>query len=257
MAYIQNVYPIVAKSALAKDIFDFTVLCPEMAALARAGQFVHIRVPEHTLRRPISICEVDRQAGTIRIVFEIKGSGTEALANLPAGGLIDMMGPLGNGFALLESDRAAVVVGGGIGVPPMLEAAKHYAENATAIIGFRDAAHIILEQDFDSCGCDVRLATDDGSRGERGFVTDLLRNRLAEGGVDIVYACGPKAMLKAVAEVAREYSVRCQVSLEERMGCGVGACLVCACEIARKNGDTTYKHVCKDGPVFEAEEVQF
>lgn len=257
MSYIQNVYPIVAKAAIARDTFDYTVHCPELAALSHAGQFVHIRVPGHTLRRPISICEVDRDRGTLRLVFETKGSGTEALSQLAVGGLMDVMGPLGNGFTLLEPTANAIVVGGGIGTPPMLETAKHYAENATAILGFRDAAHVILDEEFDACGCDVRLATDDGSRGHKGFVTDLLRTRLQEGGADILYACGPKPMLKAVAAVAKEFGVRCQVSMEERMGCGVGACLVCACEIARKNGDTTYKHVCKDGPVFEAEEVVF
>ena len=103
----------------------------------------------------------------------------------------------------------------------------------------------------------MRLATDDGSRGHHGFVTDLLRQRLTEESADIIYACGPKGMLKAVADLAAEFGVRCQVSLEERMGCGVGACLVCACKIARENGDPTYKHVCKDGPVFEAKEVIF
>lgn len=130
---------------------------------------------------------------------------------------MDIMGPLGNGFALLEPDARAIVVGGGIGTPPMLETAKHYAENCTAILGFRDAAHVILDEDFDACGCDVRLATDDGSRGHHGFVTDLLRQRLTEESADIIYACGPKGMLKAVADLAAEFGVRCQVSLEERM----------------------------------------
>ena len=257
MKYIQNVYPILSRNAIARDMFDYVVHCPELAALAQAGQFVHIRVPGHTLRRPISICEVDKTAGTIRLVFEVRGSGTEALANLAAGGMMDVMGPLGNGFDLLSPDSAAIVVGGGIGTPPMLETAKHYAENCTAILGFRDAAHVILDDDFDACGCDVRLATDDGSTGHKGFVTDLLKARLEESGADIIYACGPKPMLKAVADIAAQFGVRCQVSLEERMGCGVGACLVCACKIARENGDPTYKHVCKDGPVFEAKEVFF
>ena len=257
MSYIQNVYPIKSRTAIARDVFDYVVHCPDIAALAHAGQFVHIRVAGHTLRRPISICEVDRVGGTIRLVFEVRGSGTDELSNLTAGDLMDIMGPLGNGFALLEPDARAIVVGGVIGTPPMLETAKHYAENCTAILGFRDAAHVILDEDFDACGCDVRLATDDGSRGHHGFVTDLLRQRLTEESADIIYACGPKGMLKAVADLAAEFGVRCQVSLEERMGCGVGACLVCACKIARENGDPTYKHVCKDGPVFEAKEVIF
>ncbi len=257
MSYLQGVYPILARKALARNIFDYTVHCPEIASQSRAGQFVHIRVAGHTLRRPISICEINREKGTLRLVFEVKGSGTEELSKLAPGDLMDVMGPLGNGFTLLEPTAKVVTVGGGIGTPPMLETAKHYGANATAIVGFRTAGLAILEEDFQKAGCDLRLATDDGTKGERGFVTDLLRRRLAEGPVDIVYACGPNPMLEAVVGVCKEAGVRCQVSLEERMGCGVGACLVCACKIAREKGAPTYKHVCKDGPVFEGEEVVF
>ena len=125
-----------------------TIECPEIAALSKAGQFVHIRVPGFTLRRPISICEVDKQAGTIRILFDIRGEGTKALANTKEGDLLDVMGPLGNGFELLDPSKKAVVVGGGIGVPPMLETAKSYGENATAILGFRSEDKIVLTDDF-------------------------------------------------------------------------------------------------------------
>lgn len=255
--YLQGVYPILTRKTLAREVYDYTVHCPEMAAVSVAGQFVHIRVAGHTLRRPISICQVDRERGTLRLVFETKGSGTVELAKLAPGELMDLMGPLGNGFALLSPEKKAIVVGGGIGTPPMLETARHYGKNATAICGFRSAAQVILEEDFAAAGCRVCLATDDGSKGQKGFVTDLLRERLGEEKADIIYACGPTPMLEAVAKVAAQFGVRCQVSLEERMGCGVGACLVCACKIARENGDPTYKHVCKDGPVFEAEEVIF
>lgn len=257
MSYIQNVYPILSRDAIARDVFDFVVHCPEMASQAQPGQFVHIRAAGHTLRRPISICEIDREKGTLRLVFEVRGSGTEMLSMLPAGGLMDLLGPLGNGFTMLPADRSAIVVGGGIGTPPLLEVAKHYAENGTAILGFRNAAHVILDEDFDACGCDLRLATDDGSRGHHGFVTDLLRQRLAEGNADIIYACGPKGMLQAVAALAEEFGVRCELSLEERMACGVGACLGCATPIRTPDGGMTYKHVCKDGPVFDAKEVIF
>ena len=116
---------------------------------------------------------------------------------------------------------------------------------------------MILDEDFDACGCDVRLATDDGSKGHHGFVTDLLRQRLEEGGADIIYACGPKGMLQAVAAIAEEFGVRCEVSLEERMACGIGACLGCATPIRTADGGMTYKHVCKDGPVFDTKEVIF
>ena len=154
-------------------------------------------------------------------------------------------------------DEDEGVVGGGIGVPPMLQTAKHYGSNATAILGFRDKDKIVLTEDFERSGIRVMLATDDGSAGHHGLVTDLLKVRLEEEKPDIVYACGPKVMLKFVARMCAEYNVRCQVSLEERMACGVGACLGCATPIRRDDGSVTYLHVCKDGPVFEAERVVF
>ena len=236
---------------------DFTIECPEIAALSKAGQFVHIRVPGFTLRRPISICEVDKQAGTIRILFDIRGEGTKVLANTKEGDLLDVMGPLGNGFELLDPSKKAVVVGGGIGVPPMLETAKSYGENATAILGFRSEDKIVLTDDFTAQKNRVMLCTDDGSAGHHGLVTDLMKVRMEEEKPDIVYACGPKIMLKFVAKMCEEYGVRCQVSLEERMACGIGACLGCATPIKADDGSITYLHVCKNGPVFEAERVVF
>lgn len=236
---------------------DFTIECPEIAAISKAGQFVHIRVPGFTLRRPISICEVDKQQGTLRILFDIRGEGTKVLAQAKEGDLLDVMGSLGNGFDLLDSGKKAVVVGGGIGVPPMLETAKRYGENATAILGFRSEDKIVLTEDFKAQKNRVMLCTDDGSAGHHGLVTDLLKERFTEEKPDIVYACGPKVMLKFVAKMCEEYGVRCQVSLEERMACGVGACLGCATPIKAQDGSVTYLHVCKDGPVFEAERVVF
>lgn len=241
-------------------MFDFTLECPELAKQAKAGQFVHIQVPGlsrgFSLRRPISICETDHQSW-IRILFDIRGEGTRVLAEAKEGDYLDLMGPLGNGFALLEPEKKAVVIGGGIGVPPMLETAKHYGKNAVALLGFRDKDRVILTEDFQNAGVQVQLASDDGSVGHHGLVTALLAQELQAGKPDIVYACGPKVMLKAVAALCAQAGVRCQVSLEERMGCGVGACLVCACKTRKPDGGETYSHVCKNGPVFEAEEVIF
>ena len=253
--YLQGTYRV--SKIRPGSMFYYTIECPEIAALSKAGQFVHIRVPGFTLRRPISICEVDKQAGTLRILFDVRGEGTRVLAQTKEGDLLDVMGPLGNGFELLEPNQKAVVVGGGIGVPPMLETAKSYGKNATAILGFRDKDKIVLTEDFEAQHNRVMLATDDGSAGHHGLVTDLLRKRFEEGLPDIVYACGPKIMLKFVAQMCAEHGVRCQVSLEERMACGVGACLGCATPIRRDDGSVTYLHVCKDGPVFDAERVVF
>ena len=254
MDYLVGQYPIIKKENLAKNCYSFTVLCPEIAVAAQAGQFAHIRVDGFSLRRPISICEIDREAGTVRRVFEIRGEGTRVMADLNENSLIDLIAPLGRGFTLLEPDRKAITVGGGIGTPPMLEVAKHYGTNATAIVGFRSANAVILDRDFAEAGAQVRLCTDDGTAGRKGFVTAALEERLAAGGADIIYACGPTPMLKGVVALAEKHGVRCEVSLEERMGCGVGACLVCACKTV-KDGKEFYAHVCKDGPVFPAKEV--
>lgn len=257
MSYLQGRFPVVSKEKIADGIFDFVIQCPEMAGRAQAGQFVHIRCPGVTLRRPISICRIDQQAGTLRLVFEVKGEGTRRLSELQAGDLMDVMGPLGNGFDLHCGRGRAVFVGGGIGVPPMLEAAAAFGENGAAVIGFRDAGRVILEKDFADLGCDTVVCTDDGSYGEKGLVTGPVRRALERGGVGAVYACGPMVMLSALAKLCEEYGVRCQVSLEERMGCGVGACLVCACKTKTEDGEENYSHVCKNGPVFDAREVVF
>ncbi|MBR4554723.1 MAG: dihydroorotate dehydrogenase electron transfer subunit [Ruminococcus sp.] len=252
--YKQGLYPIIRKTASAKGIFDITVLCPEVAELAQPGQFAQLLAPGFFLRRPISICGIDKSAGTIRMVFEVRGKGTEELSRLNEGDNIDMIAPLGTGFGTAEG--SAVCVGGGIGVPPMLGIASLYGERATVITGFRNAAAVILQEDFAAAGCETVLCTDDGSAGIHGFVTTALDEHLKSKKTDIIYACGPMPMLKAVAGLADSYGVRCEVSLEQRMACGVGACLGCAV-VTEKNGKVTYKHVCKDGPVFDAKEVRF
>lgn len=255
MPYFCDKYPILEHKEIAKDIHSFVISCPEVAAAARAGQFVHIRAEGYTLRRPISICEINRKTGTIRIVFEVRGGGTKALSKLYFGDSMDMIAPLGNGFTVTEipEGKNVVVVGGGIGVPPMCGAAAEY-KNVKAIIGFRSKDKVILEEDLKRIGADVTVCTDDGSYGESGVVTVPLENELKKGSTAVIYACGPTPMLKAVVECAKKYNVPCEVSLEERMACGVGACVGCACNIKR-DGKSLVLRVCKDGPVFKAEEV--
>lgn len=250
----QGQYPIIKKENIAKNCYDFTVKCPDIAEGAVAGQFVHIKAEGFTLRRPISICEINKSEGTIRVIFEVRGDGTEKIANLNIGSTMDIIAPLGNGFTLLDKTKKAIVVGGGIGVPPMVEVAKHYGKNATAIIGFRSANAVILNDDFKNIGSNVMLCTDDGTMGIKGYVSTALEERLKNDKADIIYACGPKMMLKSVIELADKYNVLCEVSLEERMACGVGACLGCACKTV-KNGKEHMSHVCKDGPVFSSKEV--
>lgn len=255
MAYLQGCYPLVGKQQLTASVYSYTIRCPEIASQARPGQFVHVRVEGFSLRRPISICGIDAENGLLRMVFEVRGRGTEALARVAQGQSIDLIGPLGNGFTP-PSDQQVVLVGGGIGVPPLLELAARVGGRATAILGFRTASAVILADAFRSSGCDLRIATDNGSEGYHGLVTGLLEKRLAEGVPGMICACGPMAMLKGVVGIAQAHGVPTQVSLEERMGCGVGACLVCACRTVR-DGREIFAHVCKDGPVFNGEEVVF
>ena len=254
--YKSTTYRVIEKSAISAGIYSYRISCPEVAQLAKAGQFVHIKVDGFTLRRPISICEIDadsKSGGTLRIVFEVRGQGTRKLADINVGDNIDMIAPLGNGFSLpaeIHSNRRVIVVGGGIGVPPLLAIAKVAKTNATAILGFRGYDKVILTDDFACTNAHVITCTDDGSVGFHGQVTAPLASELSKGDVDKVYSCGPMPMLRAVIAECEKANVPCEVSLEERMGCGVGACVVCAC--ATKSG---MKRVCKDGPVFDSREV--
>ncbi len=254
MKYLQGNYPIVHKQALAKDVYSLTVLCPEIAEIACPGQFVHILPKGFGLRRPISIAGIDKKKGTLRIVFVIKHQGTQAIADLNQGDYLDMIAPLGHGFTLLPDAEHVVLVGGGIGVPPMLPLAEYYGEKAAAVSGFRTFQQVILQEDLQAYGAQTICCTEDGSAGDvKGFVTAPLEQLLSEG-VDAVFACGSIPMLRAVAEICMRNQTYCEVSLEERMACGVGACLGCACKI-KKDGQEEFLHVCKNGPVFKAEEV--
>lgn len=256
MAYKCAAYPVIEKTAISAGIFSFTIHCPEVAEIAKSGQFVHIKVEGYTLRRPISICDINKKAGTIRIVFEIRGAGTDRISDINVGDNIDMIAPLGNGFtpAELPDGKRIIVVGGGIGVPPLYSVAKQYGKQATAILGFRSYDKIILANDFTISGVNVITCTDDGSIGRKGVVTEPLREELAKGDVAMIYACGPEPMLRAIIAASEEFGVPSEVSLEQRMGCGVGACVVCACKVKR-DGREVVLRVCKDGPVFKGEEV--
>lgn len=244
-----------------EQVGDAVYMTLEVGDMIRAsfrapGQFVHIRCGEGLLlRRPISVCSCmeDEPDDLLSIVFEVRGEGTRWLAGRELGDSLDVLGLAGNGFDLKPEGRY-LLVGGGIGIPPMLGCAQYTGGRATAILGGRSRDKIILEDFFREDCAKVLCATDDGSLGHHGFVDALVRRELSEDrGYDGVLACGPKPMLRNVARVAEEFGIPCQVSMEERMGCGVGACLVCACDMA----DGSRKHVCKDGPVFDSREVDW
>ena len=242
---------VISNERLNDTVFSVAVSCKEIAETARAGQFVGIRCgAERILRRPVSICRAGN--GELEFIFEIKGEGTQWLSERIPGQKLDILGPLGNGFDM--PDCRTILVGGGIGAPPMLFAAKTAKGPATAILGFRSSDNVILVNEFEEICENVILTTDDGSRGLRGTVAAPLEELLKNGAYKYVAACGPRPMLSAVAAICAQYAVPCQASLEERMGCGIGACAVCVCA-TQIDAAAQMSRVCKDGPVFDAETV--
>ena len=245
---------IVSKNWLNRDAVYMVLEVGDMVRTSwkGPGQFVHVKCGDSLLlRRPISVCSCmeEEPEDTLAIVFEVRGEGTQWLANRPAGHSVDVMGLLGNGFSMKPEGRY-LLVGGGIGVPPMVGCAQYTAGKSTAIVGFRSQEKAILTDWLERETAKLMVATDDGSLGYHGFVGQELEQ---DKNYDAVLACGPKLMLRNVARVAQAFGVPCQVSMEERMGCGVGACLVCACDMK----DGSRKHVCKDGPVFDSKEVDW
>lgn len=225
------------------------------------GKFVHLQVPGHPemiLRRPISIHATDPANQTMKLIIQVKGGGTQALAASKPGDVLNLLGPLGRGFVLPAGAKRIALVGGGLGVAPLYTILQQYSDIlADAYLGFRGADYAYALEDFAKAAHNVVLASDDGSLGKQGFVTDLLRDAMEEAPYDAVFACGPKPMFKALAKVMEPWTgIPCYISLEEHMGCGIGGCYTCSCKI--KVDDTwQYHRVCIDGPVFELREVAF
>lgn len=247
---------IISSDWIGTDIVDLKIQAKKIAGQAVAGQFVSLycRDGARLLPRPISLCGVDRERGWLRLVYRVAGKGTKEFSERKAGESIAVMGPLGNGFPL--SDKPAIIMGGGIGIPPMIELAKELkavgCEKITAVLGYRD--ELFLNRDMEQYAR-VVIATEDGSAGTKGNVLDALSEQNAEG--EIIYACGPTPMLRAVKEYGLGHGMTTYLSLEERMACGIGACLACVCKSKEKDGHSNVhnKRVCKEGPVFLAEEV--
>lgn len=256
MSILKETAKVVCQKEISPDIFDMTISFPSGAKEAKPGQFVAIycKGGERLLPRPISICGIDQEAGTLRIVYRIAGAGTREISTWKEGDSFEIMGPLGNGFT--PKDNKAIIIGGGIGVPPMLELAKQMDCEKTVVLGYRNADSTFLKDEFEAIA-DVKIATDDGSEGVHGTVVDAIREYAVEG--DTIYACGPMPMLKALAAYADEHGMEAQISLEERMACGIGACLGCITKSKTKDHHTNVnnKRICKEGPVFDAKEVVF
>ena len=243
---------IIRQEEIATDVYSMWLRTEQIEDLAKPGQFVAVYCSDGSrlLPRPISICEIDRADHAIRLVYRVAGKGTAEFAGYHTGAQLRVVGPLGNGYP--KKSKRALLLGGGIGVPPILQLAKELDCEKQIVLGYRDER--FLEEEFRSQGA-VYIATEDGSFGTPGNVLDAIR----ENGLDaeIIYACGPMPMLRAVKAYAAEHGMECWISLEERMACGIGACLGCVCKSTKKDAHThvNNKRICTEGPVFRAEEV--
>ena len=244
---------------IAPDIYDMWLLT-ELAQDALAGQFIGVYPKDKStlLPRPISICEVDREKSALRIVYRVAGKGTDEFSSYSAGAEADIVGILGHGFPAAEGkDRTVVLLGGGIGIPPMVELAKELKEKGTSVIaiaGYRDG-NLFLKEDLEKYA-GVYVATEDGSEGVKGNVLTVMEERNVQA--DVIMACGPMPMLRAIKQYAEEQGIEAYISLEERMACGVGACLGCVCRTKEvdHHSHVNNARICTDGPVFEAKEVE-
>lgn len=246
---------IVRQDEIADAVYSIWFQTEQIAKAAVPGQFiaVYCREGSRLLPRPISICEVDKEKGRLRIVYRVAGKGTEEFSSYKSGIVLEIMGPLGNGYTLKE--KKAFLIGGGIGIPPMLELAKNLNCEKEIILGYRNGSEMFLKEELEKYG-NVSIATDDGSAGVKGNVLDAIRENALTA--DIIYACGPTPMLRAVKAYAEEHGIEAQISLEEKMACGIGACLACVCKSKEvdEHSHVHNKRICKDGPVFDAREVE-
>lgn len=248
---------ITSQSEIAPGIFSMWLETENIAKEAKPGQFLSLYCDgeDKLLPRPISICEIKEDGTALRLVYRVAGKGTEEFSTLKAGEELQVMGPLGNGFPVnsIDPENKVILIGGGIGIPPMLELAKNLNCEKSIVLGFRDST--FLEKEFLPYG-QVYLSTEDGSSGVKGNVIDAIRlNNLQ---ADVIYACGPTPMLKGVKAYAKEHNITAWLSLEERMACGIGACLACVCKTKDTDHHTHVNNtrICKEGPVFLAEEIE-
>ncbi|WP_099352364.1 dihydroorotate dehydrogenase electron transfer subunit [Fredinandcohnia onubensis] len=249
---------IVSHTQIAEDIFELTLAGDLVQAMNDPGQFVHVKVSDGIdplLRRPISIANIDQEKQECTLIYRKEGLGTRVLSEKNIDQSVDVLGPLGNGFPVDEVGvgETALLVGGGIGVPPLYELSKRLVAKGIKVIhvlGFQSKSAVFYEEKFSVLG-DTYIATVDGTVGTKGFVTDVISNN----GItfDTLYSCGPTPMLKALEAAFPDRNA--YISLEERMGCGIGACFACVCHLQDDPDGYTYKKVCSDGPVFKVGEV--
>ena len=248
---------VLSQEELTAGIYSMWLQTETIPADAKPGQFISLYCQDgaRLLPRPISLCEIDKDGGRLRIVYRVAGKGTKEFSAKKAGDKISVLGPLGNGFPLsLAEGKTVFLMGGGIGIPPMLETAKQLDADKKIIVGYRDK-NLFLKEELEQAGA-LFIATEDGSIGIKGNVLDAVRGQALAG--DIIFACGPTPMLRAIKAFAQEQKMECYISMEEKMACGVGACLACVCQSKDVDAHSHVhnKRICKDGPVFKASEVE-
>lgn len=249
---------IVKQEEISTGIFSMWLQTENIAKAAKPGQFISVYSNDKSrmLPRPISICEADAENGQLRIVYRVAGKGTEEFSGYSDGVELDILGPLGNGFPVerMEAGKKAFLIGGGIGVPPMVQLSKELKGEKQIVVGYRDS-QLFLKEELDQNGT-VYVATEDGSCGTKGNVLDCIRENGLEA--DVIYACGPTPMLRALKTYAEEKGMECWLSLEEKMACGIGACLACVCKSKEvdHHSNVHNKRVCKEGPVFLSTEIE-
>jgi dihydroorotate dehydrogenase electron transfer subunit len=249
---------VISQNKLAENIYELTLQGELVHEMKEPGQFVHLKISggyDPMLRRPISIAEILPDESQFKMIYRAEGRGTNMLSEKKPGDYADVLGPLGNGFPISEAGRGdtALLVGGGIGVPPLYELSKQLVSrgvNVIHVLGFQSASAVFYEEKFAQLG-GTYVATADGSAGTKGFVTDVIKRFNIN--FDVLYSCGPTPMLKALENQYSHKNV--YLSLEERMGCGIGACFACVCHTGDDPDGYSYKKVCSDGPVFKAGEV--
>lgn len=243
---------IINNEEITSGIWRMELAAPEIAQIARPGQFIQLYPPDerNLLARPISLSSISKKSVTI--VYRVVGKGTKQFSQLKINDCVRIMGPLGNGFALPDKTIKSIIVGGGLGIPPLLELSKRLCRNTEVLLGYQDTP--FMAEEFRRLGLNVHIASQSGNYGLHGTVWDLLAE--IKPSAELLFACGPRPMLKSVSEWAKAHSIPIQVSMEERMACGIGACLGCGVKI-QKPGEPGWKYlrVCKDGPVFSGEEV--
>ena len=256
----KEICTVIRQKEIGDGIFSMWIQTENIGKEAKPGQFVSLYSKDGSklLPRPISLCEIDRENSRLRLVYRVTGAktGTEEFSRLKAGDTIPVIGPLGNGFPVEKAEgKRAFLMGGGIGVPPILELAKQMqCEKKQIVVGYRNAQTFLIEE-FEAAG-ELYISTEDGSVGTKGNVMDAIREQKLKA--DIIYACGPTPMLRAIKQYAEENGIECYISLEERMACGIGACLACVCKSKEKDAHSNVnnKRICKDGPVFLSTEVE-